>query len=125
MSFGIFTFIVLFTIIAVFRLYQLNINQFNEKVVEKYQQVNVGRVTVRIFTKYEIFDVLIQGRAVYAGHDHGILVEDAQKMFSRWREDSMKQGCYRIETDRWISIFQVENILLLDEVEYYENIRIH
>lgn len=90
----------------------------------RFQRVNVGCVTIRIITKDEIFDVLIQGRAVYGGKELGILVEDAQRMFAKWREDGAKQACYRIERDRWLGSDQVRDILLIEEVEYHENVRI-
>lgn len=90
----------------------------------KYQSVDVGIVVIRIIlVNKEIYDVSIQGRAIYAGKDVGILVEDAQKMFSKWREDGSK-SLYRLEHDHWLSRYQVQDIFIVEKKDHFVNVRV-
>lgn len=120
----VFLISILFVIVTAGRFVYTYFWSVHDDVEPHFQSVNVGRITVRVTTDEEIFDVLIQGRAVYASKELGILVEDAQRMFAKWREDGAKQASYRIERDRWIGIDKVHDILLIEEVEHYEDVRI-
>jgi len=90
----------------------------------RFQQVDVGRTTVRVIMFDDTtHDLVIQGRAIYVDDKVGIIVEDSKKTFSRWRETA-QTGLLRIEGDRWIGSHLVKEVYCVNEIEHFVDVRI-
>ena len=84
---------ILIILVIIFTLMSLThiVIIFCKKKQEKYQLVNVKQAKIRILTtEGKNIDIIIRGKALYNKDIGGILVEEANQLFFKWRENAVK-----------------------------------